>query len=97
MKFTLARQKSLAEQTLRSLKRTALNEIIVVRDENIFDVIGVIEEEDVLWPQLEIDKVSVLFGHVSQEGGRVAPEGEEVSDGQQALRAWRKLLRYAQL
>jgi hypothetical protein len=42
VKLTFTRQQSLAQQTLRSLQRQTFMEVLVVGDQNVFDVVGMI-------------------------------------------------------
>ena len=48
VEVALARQQSLAEHALGPLEAPALHEVLVVRDENIPDEVGVIEQVHVL-------------------------------------------------
>jgi hypothetical protein len=48
--LALARQQPFAEKTLGTLQRAALDEAFVVRDEDVADEFGVVDEEEVLRP-----------------------------------------------
>ncbi len=72
MKFTFARQESLAQQTLRTLQRETLYEVVIICDQDIFDVVGMVQEKRFLWPQFEIGDITILRGQVLKERQRPA-------------------------
>jgi hypothetical protein len=82
----LARQKPFAEQALRTLKPAPLHEARVARDEHVLNVVGVVEQVEVLRHPAEVDHVAVLARHARQEPERVAREREELPAGQHPLR-----------
>ena len=45
VEIALAREQARAEQTLRALEATALGEIPVVRDQDVLDAMGIVDEE----------------------------------------------------
>ncbi len=52
------------------LNRTFLNEVFVLHDEHFANVVGVIEEYDVIPPDLVVSDVAILVGQVlKQEDG----------------------------
>jgi hypothetical protein len=60
MKFVLTRQKPVAQQPLCTLETATLVKILLMSDENVSNEIGVIEEVDVLRPDLVVRDVDVL-------------------------------------
>jgi hypothetical protein len=89
MKLALARQKTLAEKTLRAFERAPLVKAFVVRDENVADVVRVVEQEDALRPRPEAHHVAVLAREPREKRERVAPEIEDVLAGPERSRAGR--------
>ena len=71
----LARQKPLAQQALRALEPAPLHEARVVRDEHVPDVVGVVEQVEVLRHAAEVSHVAVLARHADRK-----PSGSRVNE-----------------
>lgn len=73
------------------MEHAVLDEARVVGDQQITDVVGVAEQDDVLRAQAEAGHVAVRSGGGLQESKGVAAELEEASeDGQAALHFLRR-------
>src|SRR5205085_8028019 len=81
----LARQESVAEQALGALQRAPLHEARVVRDEHVFNVVGVVEEIDGLRRGTEARHVAVLARHPREQRERITAELYDVAERPEAL------------
>ncbi len=86
----LARKESLAQQSFGPLQAPALGEVLLMRDQDIADVLRVIDEVDALATHPEIDDVAVLARDSRKELERIASGTEERAD-QRTTRAGRTL------
>src|SRR5437762_42887 len=75
MNRALARQQAVAEQPLAALEAAALREVPVVGDENVFDLLRVADEEQLLAAHAVVDDVAVLARDAREELERVSTAG----------------------
>jgi len=76
MKVSLTSHQSFAEKALRALQAFALHEILVVRDQDVSNMIWVFEQEKRLLAEPEMNQIAVTIGQIHQEFDRVAAKRE---------------------
>ncbi len=74
MKFAFAGQQSFAEQHFGAFEKTALGEVGLMGDQDIFDPFGIADQIDVLRAQAKMDQVAMIAGQALQELGRIFAE-----------------------
>jgi hypothetical protein len=72
MDRALAGQQSFAENPLGALQPAALHEALVVRDEDVLDVLRIVDEEHLLAAHAVGDDVAVGAREIGEEGERIA-------------------------
>lgn len=77
MKIALACQEAFAEEFLRSLQGQTLHEVLMIGDEHVLDVIGVIKEKCLLHPHAKIGNVAILLSKVVEVRQRPATIGKQ--------------------
>ena len=86
----LARQQPFAEQALRALQPAALDEVLVVRDEDVADVLRAVDEEDRFAAHPVGHDVAVRAREVRVERERVAARPIDQRAEQRGLRSGRR-------
>src|ERR1700722_8364390 len=74
MKLAFARQQSFAEQHFGAFEKTALGEVGLIGDQDIFDPFGIADQVDVLRAQTKMDEIAMIAGEALQELGRILTE-----------------------
>jgi hypothetical protein len=88
MKVALAGQQTFAQKTLGALESAAFHKTLMMRNQNIFDVVRVIKKVNVLRAESEIDYVAVILRCTLQVGERITAKRPEVAADQLTFRAW---------
>src|SRR5260221_9341092 len=86
----LARQQSIAQQTLRPLETAALREVAVVRDEDVADVLRIVDEENLLAAHPVRHEVPVLARESGEKRERIAAGTVDQRSEQRDLRSRRR-------
>ena len=91
--FALAGEETFPKQELRTLERHPFVEIILMCDQNVFDVVGMIEQIEAIRPESEVRDVAMIAGDSQEKVCRRAAEGEQLLAGPTVLRARRECYR----
>ena len=89
VKFAFARQKTVSEETARSLEPPALVKVLLVGDEHIPNEVGMADQVDILRPDAPVRDVAVISLHGDHHRERVAHDFEHELPGISSERAWR--------
>src|SRR3954452_1275384 len=87
VQFLFRGQQPFAKNDLRPLQNPALVKRPMLRHEHLANQIGMIENEDLLRPDMELRCISVLVREFLKERNRIALEGSEVAEGDSASRS----------
>jgi hypothetical protein len=81
VKLPFTRQQARTQQSLRSLQRQTLHEILAVGYQHVFDQVGVIQKERFLRPKFEVRDISIVARQVLKERERPTAIGEQTRQG----------------
>ena len=82
MYLSLAGEESFAQDKLGPLQGAAFGEIALMRDQDVTDVIGMIQEGHPLWPVFVHDYIAILSGQAGQQTNGVTAKGQHLPTGQ---------------
>jgi hypothetical protein len=88
VRLPLGAEEAFTGDALAGLEREP-GESAVVRDQHVFDIVGVVQEIEVLPPKRAVHDVAVLPYHSRHEAKRIATEGQELRARIAAPRAGR--------
>src|SRR5450631_1148939 len=77
MKLAFAGEQAFAEQNFGTLQETALGEVGLMGDQDVFDPVGVADQKDVHWSQAILHDVAKLACGFPEKFRRVASEPRE--------------------
>src|SRR6185437_8560212 len=92
MNWIFAGQQSFSQQDLRALQRAAFREARLMRDQNVSNVVGIIQQINGLPCEPEITDVPILACGLGQKTQRIFPESQEMADQDGVLGAARPFL-----
>ena len=82
----VARQQPVAEEPPRAAQRSPFDEPMLVRDQHLLDVVGMIQKKDVERAEPEVRDVAVLGADARQKRQRIAPDLGKAAEKQPARR-----------
>ena len=69
----IARQQSVAEQSPRSSKRTPFDEAVLMREQHLLDVVGMVQEKNTQRREPDVDDIAVFGADPQDKRERIAP------------------------
>ena len=101
MLSTFCGNHAFAQQHFRALNRPFFDEVVVLNHQHFADVIGMVQENDVMPPDFVVRDVAILPSEVLKEQNRIGgtelakrePEQISLEAGRKAVLAWARIHR----
>src|SRR4030095_4802143 len=90
MEIAFTRQQSFTQQAFGSLEHKPFGEALIVRDQNILDVVRMIEEKRLLRANLEVSNIAIALREVLKIRERTATVRKHTGKRKRPLRTGRK-------
>ena len=89
MKLAVARQQSVAKQPPGALQRSALDESLLIRHEHVFDVAGIVEQEDRKVCNPDAHHVAIRVAGAQQKRKGIPSNLPQIAEQKRSLRPGR--------